>query len=861
MYQDIMAMNNSVSSHVKIAKSNQCGGISRNVGGDECGFCGYAFKEQEQNDKTLYRLRCVLCKVQFNLKKICAKKILTQEGKLSKKDPFNDSTEEFYKYNPNLYCISCKQIECFYCRKIHSSGSLRKICSICEKKWCFIFNNTGLHKQEGFCDTCKEGINVDTNDGNGNSNNNNNGNSKINDGNNNNGGNNNDGCNNDNNDDGCNNNNNNGNNNSNSNDSNNDGSSNDSRNNDENGNDSQEGDDDESKEEEDESEDDESKDDESEDDESEDDESEDDESKDDENDDEEEEVVVEVEGQVEGQVEVQIDNNKDKENLLLQRRTQTSRITKRNPDRGDGYINLGLRDHHVAKPNSHFTRFYDASNKKLFTYERELNRKQQKTNIDLQVLYPEQTWQQLKDLFMSNYTSENEDNRKREEKSNLIQNLMNEHDTYFIMEKEIGSDHFSISTAILIEERIFLRQTKQHSWKRYAIIHLFGTLDGGLKMNSMDKLFETLLHARKLTHKGIKGIYVLTKVGDFKWNPQTDNNENNDNNSMIDLEEWLEDLHFVVTNNQTEIYDHALTDNLVPVCSRIFFGHGADAYEKMKEDKLNNEGCRFFRIQNYTKYGARYYENKFQIYNHVNGWVDCTEATDRYVAGDVKRGCKAKPGMVFKCSALGAREASDPNNLTKEDKKCALKKIFRQSYYTRKYMTDNNCAWLCIAALIDTFDGNAATRMIDRLTKCPQNYDWMFLTKVTNLMKKTRVKYNECNIVSERLKDGIGYMLNKVHGHQFKPDGYMSYILDDSTAGRYVCALQTECSQVTHCVAVDCDNGLIFDCMEKHVLALNKKNLDHCVGADQMSVKSIPLCYRIIAQMKSSKRKRKRDTI
>jgi hypothetical protein len=75
--------------------------------------------------------------------------------------------------------------------------------------------------------------------------------------------------------------------------------------------------------------------------------------------------------------------------------------------------------------------------------------------------------------------------------------------------------------------------------------------------------------------------------------------------------------------------------------------------------------------------------------------------------------------------------------------------------------------------------------------------------------------------------------------------------LDDSTAGLYICMLETKINTKTHVVAIDCDNKTVFDSMEDYLLYLTKENLDYCCGHDALGLKSISSCFCVKKQRKS----------
>ena len=145
--------------------------------------------------------------------------------------------------------------------------------------------------------------------------------------------------------------------------------------------------------------------------------------------------------------------------------------------------------------------------------------------------------------------------------------------------------------------------------------------------------------------------------------------------------------------------------------------------------------------------------------------------------------------------------------------------------------------------------------LLDNLNTISQ-YDWMTLAKPIRGSHSNNAKDGQSiqgNILNERLKANIPYTLAKIKGFQYQSCGYLDYILDKNTKGKYIVGLKTKCGVNTHCVSIDCDNRLIYDCMENHVLVLHRKTLDHCVGDDQLGVGSISHCLKIIQRPQKSK--------
>ena len=137
--------------------------------------------------------------------------------------------------------------------------------------------------------------------------------------------------------------------------------------------------------------------------------------------------------------------------------------------------------------------------------------------------------------------------------------------------------------------------------------------------------------------------------------------------------------------------------------------------------------------------------------------------------------------------------------------------------------------------------------MTDLLKKDPNKYDWLALMRVP----KDRVQINEHTLQSLLQNDkNIYFTLKKVP--QKMP--YLDLMLDESTTGKYICQLCTNAGSETHVIGIDCDQKKVFDCMEKVVLRLRKRNIDHCCGPNENGIKKITKCYQIVATQKPKKK-------
>ena len=86
---------------------------------------------------------------------------------------------------------------------------------------------------------------------------------------------------------------------------------------------------------------------------------------------------------------------------------------------------------------------------------------------------------------------------------------------------------------------------------------------------------------------------------------------------------------------------------------------------------------------------------------------------------------------------------------------------------------------------------------------------------------------------------------------------FIDQLLDKSMTGKYIVKLLLEDDTHDHVIGIDCDNKLIYDCMEDYALPLTKQSIDVCGGKRLAPVIKIPNCYEFISGFKPKAKKRK----
>ena len=518
--------------------------------------------------------------------------------------------------------------------------------------------------------------------------------------------------------------------------------------------------------------------------------------------------------------------------------------------RSDDFLHIGLQEHQVATLNNENYYFYDTDNKKMYLWKQK-SLTSQMPNKKSKLLYPEQIHKILSQFFFRQFHVDGMDSDETKRLQDQIEQMMFDHETHFVMMLPYNQNNFEIVAALILEPEINMQAVNEENGMVYSIFHCIATSCGFDRCNIISKLLDNTIFAKKLY---TKDMFFVTQFGDFKYK--------NVDNKKTGLIKFLKKLHF----REEQCNFCMEKNNIIPPNSLTYFAHGQDVYNELGQNTSSTERLRFFRQTCHANLLARYTGDKFQVYNHVRGWYDCTYNPLRdIIPPEIQEKLKTYPNKYHKLGRInGSRNSSNESDLSDNDKRSVLDDKFRQETYKKKYEMDNNCAWLCIAALLNSYDTKAADEMIRRMddpNTCYQ-YDWMYLVSREKEMKQFKLSQAHNNIVNDRMKGkGIGYTLAKVRNFQCTKHGYLKYIMNSSTRGQYVVSLGNERQQASHCVAIDCDKKLIYDCMEKYVLSFTRKNLNYCAGSDEIGVHCIPHCYKIIQTARKLPKKRKSDQV
>ena len=129
----------------------------------------------------------------------------------------------------------------------------------------------------------------------------------------------------------------------------------------------------------------------------------------------------------------------------------------------------------------------------------------------------------------------------------------------------------------------------------------------------------------------------------------------------------------------------------------------------------------------------------------------------------------------------------------------------------------------------------------------PSRFDWLSIFKQVSEMKDNEETF------AKLLLDNTDYCLAKVK--DVDTNSRVDYILAPTTTGKYLCELMTYSGRSTHVIGIDCDEKLIYDCMENYVLVLNRRTLDHCCGSLSNGLKLISILGELKCKRQAKKRK------
>ena len=197
----------------------------------------------------------------------------------------------------------------------------------------------------------------------------------------------------------------------------------------------------------------------------------------------------------------------------------------------------------------------------------------------------------------------------------------------------------------------------------------------------------------------------------------------------------------------------------------------------------------------------------------------------------------------------GHREKSNSSDAATFDKNYPIPSKFQQQSVKK---TDNNCVWLSTACLMTQINEDDAHEMIWYFNKDQTKFEWMYIRDPKDEDEKNLMIKNGKESLTKKLQRDIGYDI-KPPPKDYNKHCYLEQLLYHTDEGYYLCNLEFDNGSDTHYVGIDCNLGLIFDCVEEYALKFTIENLNYCSGQDDTKIHKIPYCYKL----KDNKKKRK----
>ena len=167
---------------------------------------------------------------------------------------------------------------------------------------------------------------------------------------------------------------------------------------------------------------------------------------------------------------------------------------------------------------------------------------------------------------------------------------------------------------------------------------------------------------------------------------------------------------------------------------------------------------------------------------------------------------------------------------------------FRNEFQCKDVRFENCCVWLSAVLLIDKYEPEVATHMLEMMNIQLKSFEWMFLCKVPIIYQQQE----PTKLIDMLQKKGIGYTLKKVRLKNYVEGSFLELLLNPKIVGKFICQLESHGGNRQHVIGVDCEQNAILDSCETHALKLTRENLDYCCGQYLKGLKHIVYCYELI---------------
>ena len=407
----------------------------------------------------------------------------------------------------------------------------------------------------------------------------------------------------------------------------------------------------------------------------------------------------------------------------------------------------------------------------------------------------------------------------------------------YITDKKTNITKYEIIAAMVFEQALYLDMSK------HSMIHLFGALPGYEEKGYMEDL---LFRVGKRTNLKAKNLIFINQYGKYDYQIR----HFDDCNSEVEQFGIVTPLNIFLNMNFTsKMHSKKLKvaiGEMIPKHSQYVYGSGEIATgECRKVSKNRSKTAKICYTHANVKFAASYntQNETFDLYSHPFGWDTSTTESLQYIASKFKKICIDNPGKKVRLGGGGHRPESVTRKLMKSDVVTKLPDQFIQ----RSQSSKNNCVWLSMVLLLGWSDKELGAKMIKMMEINPEQYQWMFMTKIPKRFKDI-CDENNCVTLQQALQDKeVNYKLVSINFKKLNMT-YIKHIMDEKTTGKFICQIEAKGGDRFHTISIDCDSNpkMILDPCKRWALKLSMRNLDYCCGKYLLGIKKIYLCYKFI---------------
>ena len=447
----------------------------------------------------------------------------------------------------------------------------------------------------------------------------------------------------------------------------------------------------------------------------------------------------------------------------------------------------------------------------------------------------------ISDMLATRYASADDRPHDKNDRQTTFKRLMQKRytQTYFIVDCNTTVQK-NLYTYVIMGALILEDDLKFDDGNSIAVIHSFAPDFEYEEEDQIKCLLSHVFSSEKMREKTV--VFVSSYNENNLYFKSNDADELAKSYTMVDLFKEMKFVEAILPTIQDDIITGSTT----------MIGNAEDIHKYCKpyEDKkkpIGSESQSSYLVMslcNRVKLKFKYDGKKFMSYSHPFHWHRSTSIDISQIPVEKQKAAKKNKNVEYFFSGSGYRQKSELSSsrlVFAED--VHLKAKFLQASYS----TENNCAWLSTACLIDRIDEEDAVQMIKLFEANKGDFEWIPIRGNKNVQDKKVSSTSGKKSLMQLLNEHIGYTLHNVPRTK---KGYMNQIIDDIKHGKYVCLLKfSNSGGDKHVIGIDCDCDpkLIFDCMEPKAMPLTRANLNNLSGEDDESIflKEITLCYRL----------------